>query len=256
MPSPFPGMNPYLERAAVWHGFHQRIITHMGDQLAALVGDSYIVDVETHLYLHELPAEERRLMGHSDVSVAGGPAAPSAGGAAVLNAPQELQFPAVDAERYSWLEIRDREGHRVVTAVEILSPTNKRQGPDRDDYLAKRARYMNSAIHFVEIDLLRAGTRPSPPQLPASDYYVLLTRANQLGRAGFWPLRLDERLPIVPIPLTAPDLDVTIDLQAVLNHVYDAARYGNWIYGGPPEPLLGLEQVEWARQLVPSAVVA
>ena len=69
MPSPFPGMNPYLERSEVWEGFHQRLITHMGDQLAAMVGDSYIVDVETRLYLHELSADERRFVGRSDVSV-------------------------------------------------------------------------------------------------------------------------------------------------------------------------------------------
>jgi hypothetical protein len=256
MPSPFPGMNPYLERSEVWEGFHQRIITHMGDQLAAMVGDSYIVDVETRLYLHELSADERRFVGRSDVSVAGSPTSQPATTTTLVNAPQELLFPAVDAERYSWLEIRDRTHRRIITAIELLSPTNKKQGPDRDDYLNKRARYMNSAIHFVEIDLKRAGTRPSPPPIPACDYYVLLTRAGDLGRAGFWPIPLDQRLPTIPIPLAAPDADISIDLQELLHRVYDAAHYGNWIYSGPPEPPLSAEETAWARQFLPGTAAA
>jgi hypothetical protein len=254
MPSPFPGMNPYLEQSDTWEDFHHEFISHAREMLSAQVGPNYYVKVEVRLYLHELSAEERRYFGRADVAVTGQPQPGPSAKAANVTAPLELVSPNVDVERHTSLEIRDRRNRRVVTAIEILSPTNKTPGPDRDDYLRKRSVLMIERIHFVEIDLRRGGVRPSPPLLPPCDYYVLLSRFEDRPKLGMWPLRLPDRLPVIPIPLTAPDPDVLLDLQAVLDRTYDAADYGKYIYGESPEPPLTAEQLAWARPFIPSAM--
>lgn len=251
MPSPFPGMNPFLEQNDTWEDFHHDFITRAREMLSGQVGPNYYVKVEVRLYLHELSAEERRYFGRGDVGVTGGAIPTSSSAGSTIAAPVELLMPNVDVERHSSLEIRDRRKRRVVTVLEILSPTNKTPGPDRDDYLRKRNVLMIEPIHFVEIDLRRGGQRPSPPMLPPCDYYVLLSRFEDRPKLGMWPLRLSDRLPVIPIPLTAPDPDVQLDLQAVLDRAYDAADYGKYIYGEKPEPPLSAEQLAWARPFIP-----
>jgi hypothetical protein len=164
----------------------------------------------------------------------------------------QLQLPAVEIERQSFVEIRDRRNRRVVTVVELLNPSNKTPGSDRDDYLAKRRQVLAGMTHLVEIDLRRGGTRPTPPELPSCDYYVLVSRYEQRPTIGFWPIGLQDRLPVVPIPLLAPDPDAVLDLQTVLDHTYDEADYGKYIYAETPEPPLSPEDENWARQFVPA----
>ena len=253
MPSPFPGMNPFLEQNDTWENFHHDFIARAREMLSGQVGPNYYVKVEVRLYLHELSAEERRYFGRGDVGVTGGAIPASSSADSTLAAPVELLMPNVDVERHCSLEIRDRRKRRVVTVLEILSPTNKTPGADRDDYLRKRNVLMIEPIHFVEIDLRRGGQRPSPPTLPPCDYYVLLSRFEDRPKLGMWPLRLSDRLPVIPIPLIAPDPDVQLDLQAVLDRAYDAADYGKYIYSETPEPPLSEEQLAWARPFIPQS---
>jgi hypothetical protein len=252
MPSPFPGMNPYLEQADTWEDFHSNFITHAQKALADVVGPNYVVKIEVRLYLHELSAEERRFFGKSDLGVL-----PTAGQSATgrmgrRSAPVQLQMPAVEVERHSSLEIRDGRNRRVVTAIELLSPTNKNLGPDRDDYLRKRMELFARRVNFVEIDLRRGGHRPRPPELPPCDYYALVARPDDWPHVDMWPIGLRDPLPVIPIPLTPPDADVTLDLQGVLNSVYDDADYGKYIYTETPEPPLSRDEAAWARQFLPS----
>jgi hypothetical protein len=252
MPSPFPGMNPYLEQNDSWEEFHLNFISRTQEMLAGAIGPNYLVKIEARLYIHELSAEERKLLGRADVSVSRLPGSSSTATAVVTQAaPYELSLPSVDKERYTWLEIVDRRTRRVVAVVELLSPTNKKPGPDRDEYLSKCAFLLYGSVHFVEIDLRRGGTRPQPPILPACDYYIMVKRKEDWPRAGMWPLSLRDRLPVVPIPLNAPDPEVQLDLQAVLHRVYDAADYGKYIYGEIPDPPLSPEDDAWAKQFVP-----
>jgi hypothetical protein len=164
---------------------------------------------------------------------------------------ENLQLPAVEIERHSSLEILDRRNRRVVTVIELLSPSNKTLGPDRDDYLAKRRQVLAGTTHLVEIDLRRGGTRPNLPQLPPSDYYMLVSCYADRPRLGFWPVLLRDALPVLPIPLAAPDPDVRLDLRAVLDSAYDAADYGKYIYQEMPEPPLSPSDEAWAKQFVP-----
>src|SRR5207253_8965878 len=135
---------------------------------------------------------------------------------------------------------------------ELLSPTNKTPGADRNEYLAKRAQVLAGSTHLVEIDLGREGERPRPPEIPACDYYVLVSRAEDRPHLDLWPISLRDRLPPVPIPLAAPDADILLDLQTVLHRVYDAADYGKYIYGETPQPPLSVSDAAWARQFATS----
>jgi hypothetical protein len=246
-------MNPYLEQNDTWEDFHHNFIIRAQEMLAPQVGENYLVKVEVRRYLHELSADERRYFGRADVGVAApGVSTEAPAGTSAVTAPVKLSLPAVDVERHSSLEIRDRRHRRVVTVLELLSPTNKASGPDRDEYLLKRAQILAGRTHLVEIDLRRGGQRPGPPELPRCDYYALVSRSQDRPTLGVWPINLRDPLPVVPIPLTPPDADVTLDLQALLHRVYDAVDYGKYIYGETPQPPLSDEDTAWAREFVPA----
>lgn len=253
MPSPFPGMDPYLEQNDTWEDFHLRFIAHAGDMLAGDVGDNYLVKIEARIYVRQLSEEERHFTGRADAAVteAAGAATQRAGGTALLSAPIDLVLPETEMQREPYLEVRDRRDRRVVTVLELLSPANKTPGADREAYLAKRRTLLRSMTHLVEIDLRRGGTRPQFPALPSCDYYALVSRYQDRPHVGLWPIGLRERLPPIPVPLTPPDADVVLDLQALLQRVYDAAGYGKYIYAEKPQPPLAAADDAWASALLP-----
>jgi hypothetical protein len=253
MPSPFPGMNPYLEQADVWTDFHQSYIVAIRDALRAQLDPRYIVKIDEQLYVHEPPAP-KRFLGRADVSAAWTKAKRSkTAGAAVLEPPAKVELGDVDVERLSRVEIRDRTGPQLITALEVLSPTNKYAGPDREQYEAKRREVLSSPAHFVEIDLLRGGRRMPMINLPECDYCVLVGRAEERPEAGLWPWNLREPMPTVPVPVRAPDPDARLDLQELLHHCYDSAGYHTYIYGGVPSPALSKKDAAWARKIVRDA---
>lgn len=151
-------------------------------------------------------------------------------------------------ERQAHLEIRVRASRAVVTVLELLSPTNK--GRHRDQYLLKRDKILVSSVHLVEIDLLRGGEPMPAPDRPPCDYSVVVSRAERRPEADFWPIGLRDPLPVIPIPLRGPDRDATLDLQALLNRVYDAGRYARDVYGGRPQPPLRPADEAWAARLL------
>ncbi len=250
MPSPFPGMNPYLEQADVWTDFHQSFIVSIRDALRAQVDPRYIVKIEEQLYVHEPPAEARRLIGRADLCLSPGIAGAPGAKATVLKAPACVELLDVDVEKLSRVEIRDRASRQLITAVELLSPANKYAGPDRKQYLSKRRHLLASPVHLVEIDLLRGGPRMPFSGSPDCDYCVLVSRHEQRPVAGLWPVRLREPLPVVPVPVRAPDPDARLELQPLLHRCYDSAGYQTYIYDGAPSPNLSAEDAAWAQQLL------
>jgi hypothetical protein len=158
----------------------------------------------------------------------------------------EVLLPAQDIERVAFLEIRDRKGRELVTVIELLSPSNKRAGDDRLQYLAKRREILRSSAHLVEIDLLRGWSPMPADDRPEGDYSVLVSRFERRPAAEFWPIRLRDRLPVIPIPLRPGDQDGRVDLQGVLNQAYDGPGYADFIYDGSPEPPLNPADAEWA----------
>lgn len=170
----------------------------------------------------------------------------------MLEAPTKIRLPDFDVERQSFVEIRDRRTRQVVTVIELLSPSNKRAGRDREQYLQKRAALLSAPSHFIEIDLLRGGARMPMADLPDCDYCVMVSRAEVRPVGGCWPISLTETLPTIPVPLHAPDPDARLDLQQLVHRIYDAARYGAHIYEGAPDPPLTLQQRAWADAYVPA----
>jgi hypothetical protein len=230
-------MNPYIEQDAFWQDFHLEFLPAIRGRLVAQVRPKYIVMLDEHIYVQEHAPEPRRLVGRADE---------------ILEAPVQVQIPAQEVRRIPFLEVRERLGRELITVVELLSPTNKRGGADREPYVAKREQLLKTPAHFVEIDLLRGG-RPMPlERRPKCDYSVMVSRAEARPRAGFWPIRLRHRLPVIPIPLRSGDPDARIDLQEILHHVYDATGYADFIYASRPVPALSARDAAWARALVPS----
>jgi hypothetical protein len=246
-------MNPYLEQEDVWHNFHEQFMPHVMEVLVPQVRPGYIIKIDEHVYIHELPADERWFLGRADISLTQARTPPSGSTTgALLEAPAYGHIPpAVDIVRQSFLEIRDRRNREVVTIIELLSPSNKETGPDREQYLAKRRSLLASSVHFVEIDLLRGGPRLPLQDLPDCDYYALVSRCEERPRVALWPIRVRDHLPVIPIPLRAPDPPARLDLQAILHHLYDAGGYEDYIYTGTPRPPLHPEDAAWAQQLVP-----
>lgn len=224
MPSPFPGMNPYLEQEDAWHDFHERFSPACSDVLLPQISPKYIITFGKRVFIHDVPESER---------LPGGP--------------------LVDRERQSFVQILDRETRRVVTVIELLSPSNKYAGADRDQHVAKRQQLFHSRVHLVEIDLLRGGPRLPVEGLPPCDYYVMVSRTEDRPRGALWPIALRDRLPVVPIPLAEEAPPAQLDLQPLLDRIYDAAGYRDYIYQGAPQPALSTEDAEWARQVLVSA---
>lgn len=251
MPSPFPGMNPWLEQDGLWHDFHQRLLTTMSDALAGDVSPSYYVALEEHVYIHEPPASQSRFAGRADVAIVQTAESGPATSAAVMEAPVYTTVPEpMDVVRESFIEIRNVETGFLVTVLELLSPSNKQSGYDRDAYVAKRRNYLMSDVNFIEIDLLRGGPRMPIDELGPCDYYVLVKRATERTRAGVWPIRLRDVLPTIPVPLRAPDPDVRLDLQTLLHEVHDRAGYRHRIYRGSPRPSLTTDDADRADPIV------
>ncbi len=251
MPSPFPGMNPWLEQDALWHDFHQDYLTGMRAAIAQEVAPRYYVALEEHVYIHEPPEPVARFLGRPDLAIIRTGAASVAASAAVMEAPVYTALPEpLDVVRESFIEIRDTENQYLVTVLELLSPSNKNAGYDRDAYIAKRRQYLLSDVNFIEIDLLRGGPRMPIEELTPCDYYVLVKRASERTRAGIWPIRLRDPLPPLAIPLRAPDPDARLDLQAVLHSVYDHAAYRHRIYRGMPKPKLLSDDAQWTEGMV------
>jgi hypothetical protein len=240
MPSPFPGMNPYLEQHSIWHDFHLNWVVRASGNLAKQVRPKYIVTFGELIFSLECDEIARSsLVSHTGCAAIG------------YGLPVEGTAP-IEAivEKHRYLEFRDRESRQLVTVIELLSPSSKRPGPDREQYRAKRRQLTHSGVHVVELDLLRGGPRLPLDGLPPCDYYAMVARAEDHPRAAVWPIRLRDPLPTIPVPLRAPDPDAKLDLQALLHQLYDAAGYEDYLYADEPQPALDPEQRAWAGSVL------
>jgi hypothetical protein len=245
-------MNPYIEQEEVFNDFHHGAIFVIRELLGAQLGPDLVASIEQHLYIHERPAADR-LAGRTDVAVKERYAASGVqpGGAGTIQAPAFGTLPlAVDEQRVGYVEVRDRHSRRLVTTIELLSPSNKYAGGDRESYLQKRHEVLRTNVHLVEIDLLRGGPRLPLVGMPPCDYCVLVARGQERPKAGVWPVMLRDRLPPIPIPLREGEPDASLDLQAMLDLVYDRSNYAGRIYDGAPQPALRPADAEWAAQVL------
>src|SRR5215471_228835 len=243
MPSPFPGMDPYLE--AHWRDVHARLVIYASDALQRVLPSGLRARVEESVLL-ETPKE------HEELPRQGLETRPEVG-------PAVAEPLLVQAEpepvTETFLEIIDREsGNRVVTVIEFLSPSNKSPGPNREQYLRKQRQVCSSDSNLVEIDLNRFGTHTLAFPLDhikpqgRTSYMACVRRATRRGKAEVYPMPLWERLPVVKVPLRPDDADVPLDLQALVEQCYRNGAYeGTLNYAVDPDPpLFGADQ-EWAE---------
>ena len=247
MPSPFPGMDPYLE-GALWTTLHHSLGTEIVRQLAPKLRPKYVaLPVERFVMEISGGVSVTTTSVYPDVDVVRAQSQfarqPEVG---TISAPLRLATVVSEAVPHVSVEIRNTRQRRLVTAIEILSPTNKR-GAGHQECLSKRQRLLLSAVHLLEIDLLRAGERaPMQQPLPEAPYFVLLSRAEARPMPEVWPVALDQVLPTVPVPLLPGDDDVLLDLQAAFTAAYDLPGYDLIIdYTQPPDAPLTEVESDW-----------
>lgn len=263
MPSPFPGMDPYLER--FWLSVHNTLITYLRDNLNSRLLPPDLRAEMTERVLISSPDESYRRRILPDVYVVENPAPGAAargepgaasGGVAVAE-PVVVRVgdePVVETA----LHITDLTGATLVTAIELLSASNKLPGRDREQYLRKRDEYYAGGANTVEIDLFRGGERTVPgidDYVPAGrrSPYLVITRHAQRGDEWvLYPLPLRNRLPAFPIPLRPTDNEVLIDLQPLLDRAYANGRYPI-DYARDPDPPLEGDDAAWASALLRAA---
>ena len=256
MPSPFPGMDPYLEDTTTWPDFHHRLISYISEILQPKLRPNYNARIGERVYLVSPPQSF-----YPDVTLLKTPkvireAAAAVAAAPAIREPIELMLPKEEI-REPFLEIYHRGGE-VITAIEVLSPANKAEGEGYEQYRRKQNEVLQSHAHLVEIDLLSKGlfvvacgylgTRPRG--LPPSRYLICVSRATDRSRVEAYPLKLQEPLPAFRIPLKAPDPDVVLDLQAVFEKCYENGGYADLINykNAPPAPLTE-EEEKWVKEL-------
>lgn len=254
MPSPFPGMDPYIESSKRWGDFHANLIASMRNELNARLPQGYAAETDQYVWIVEPGSPDEWI--EPDIYVAetrqhtpSRRARPRAGRVAPLT----VTLPKKLRRRRKYLRILDLESNRVVTAIEVLSPSNKLAGPDRTSYLVKRDEYLASPISFVEIDLLRCGKRfpLGAPFLNDKDYCVFVVRPWEYPHADLWAFGIRDALPEILIPVTEEVPDVTLPLRLCVDRVYDGGRYGERLpYDRPLSPRLRGPDAAWVRELL------
>jgi hypothetical protein len=248
----FPGMNPYLENPELWSEVHFGLISALARSLNAVITPKYRAAVEKRVY------EDTLLVGIPDVSVFQRSSSDSRAEVtkpqqttATLSEPLVITVPIAEETQERYLEIREVGTGTVVTVVEVLSPKNKRSGEGRVKYDAKRQAVLNSTAHLVEIDLLRAGEAKPMAGGVSSDYRILVSRADRRPAAELYPFNLRDSLPRFLLPLHSGDREPVVDLQNLLEQVYQEAALELAIdYTQQPNPPLSEADFHWIQSLL------
>jgi Protein of unknown function (DUF4058) len=273
MPSPFPGMDPYLEDPGYFPDLHGTLIAFIKQELQGRLPEAYYAQSDQYVWL-----ETTRHSVQPDVNVMRerGERRPkrrraARGGVAVAEVETGLEAsrPVIiavetiehDEHTERFVEIYERKSSRdrLVATIEVVSPANKTPShPGFDKYREKQREVLAAQAHLIEIDLLRKGTHVTavPRDIARAeagpfDYHVSLHRFDRPNEYFVYPIRLEERLPVLTIPLLPGDPEVLLDLQAAFDRAYDAGPYRKRIRYGEDRirPPLRPEQAEWAKSI-------
>lgn len=254
MPSPFPGMDPFIESQG-WEDFHMTFLIVLANRLAPALRERYIVRRQRRVYVEREPDPPRGIF--PDVTVARhdlparSESSSDAGVATIEPVTLTLSMPEPRQETY--LTLVDRLSKRVVTVIELLSPANKRAGGrGRREYRRKRDHVLESDAHLVEIDLLRGGARLTTIEpLPEGDYFAYVSRSERRPEVDVYPWRLAHRLPVIPLPLAGENESCEVDLQAIVTQAYDDICFDLILdYGAEVQPPLTDEETRWVRDVL------
>ena len=267
MPSPFPGMDPYLEDPDVFPGLHDQLIVHLAEYLQARMPEPYFAKPAQRTWIEWV---ERPRVPDVSVLIATSKQVGSTrdtGGVAVADIADNpvtitVEDLAWDERRETLVEVySNKDGRkRLVTSIEILSPSNKTRGDDaHETYQRKQREILSAEVNLVEIDLLRQGEHVTavPKDLlfercGVIDYHVCIHRFDRYRDFDVYAVQLPERLPQIAIPLLAADPTVAVDLQEILDHCYDAGPYRREVDYSvpPPRPALSPERLAWVKRVL------
>ena len=257
MPSPFPGVDPYLEHPDFWSELHNRLIVAIADDLAPHLRPKYYIAIEKRTYLGQ--ADNSFLVGIPDVAVFPQQTAMRAprnqtSSTTILNPsePVQVDVPSIEEVKETYLEIREKGKSHAITVMEILSPKNKRSKAGREVYERKRHHILASLTNLVEIDLLRGG-KPMPiiGNPPKTDYRILISRSDRRPRSDLYLFNLRDSIPSWFLPLTPREIEPIVDLQRLVNEVYDRAGFDTRIdYNQSCVPPLSEPDAAWANSLL------
>ncbi len=244
-------MDPYLEHPYLWPSVRLRLVVAFANQLGPQIRPRYVASVEERVFIENLD-NDRIPDVWVQKTVEEHPAREQHAGAAMAT-PLVVEVQQLEIHEH-YIEILDRyHDLRVVTVIELVSPSNKAAGPSRDSYLTKQRQIRKSECHLVEIDLLRRGIHvmsvPVSDLTPAKpfDYLVCVNRWPARSRFELYPIHLRDPLPTIGIPLAEPDTDVPLAIQSALEHAYQAGGYMLRVrYDEPCIPPLSANDQEWA----------
>lgn len=206
MPSPFPGMDPFLEDPKHWKTFQHQFIAGLYHTLLPGLVDRYRARVGMRSYVVEMPLFT-----------------------SVIREPHEEPF----------VEIRERGDGRLVTLLDLVSPANKTTTPGREAYLATRKLVESQRANALEIDLVTHGSPTldfARDTLPEHDYTFTVTRAGMPGKFEIYTTTVQKRLPKFKLPLAHDDRDAMLDLQDVFRRAYDLGGFAKIVRYGEPLP--------------------
>jgi hypothetical protein len=261
MPSPFPGMDPYIESPVHWPDFHGRFINALSETISETLPEAYFARIQEDAVLLEPAPPAYKVI--PDVLV-GADAPDGTSGAGVASSVATLEpttlpnIVALDPHLEYFIEIIRMPEAEVVTVVEVLSPMNK-QADGRGLYTNKRGRLLRTeSVNLVEIDLLRAGRRIQLGKpLPQSHYHAFVSRADRRPDCDVYSWTVRQKLPNIPIPLRAPTPDASADLARAFELAYQRGRYGRMIRYAepPPPPAFSPEDAAWVASLAATVAV-
>jgi hypothetical protein len=256
MKSPFPGMDPYLELH--WRDVHAALIVYIRDHLQNQLGGKLRARVEERLVVETDDIAVRSINPHARVfeSIRGDDRGGGVAVAEPVAEPPIIPFPD-EEQTETRVEIIDRATHdRLITVIELLSPSNKLGKAARNSYDIKRREIQLAGVNLVEIDLTRAGTRQLAawpiPRSHRTTFQACVTRAYDVAhrQAEIYSMPLQKPLPIIKVPLRPTDKDVVIDLQPLVEQAYRRGAYDDIDYTVPPAPALGRADAAWAAELL------
>jgi Protein of unknown function (DUF4058) len=221
MPSPFPGMDPYLEGEKIWPAFQHHLLACLYQTLLPGLVDRYRARVGQRRY-----ATTQALF------------------TSIIREDHEEEF----------IEIRQRNDSRLITLVDVVSPTNKTTAEGRQAYLDKRKEAKSSNANLVEIDLVLQGNPMldySRDGLPDWDHAVTVTRATQPERYEIYTATLQKKLPKFRLPLAGDDRDTVVDLQSTFSRCFDLGNFPSLIdYQLDPPTKLEEEDRRWMNEML------
>ena len=205
MPSPLPGMDPYLEDDKLWPAFHHQLVNCLHQVLLPGLVDRYRSRLGHRQYVTEMPL-----------------------------------FTSIIRETHQeeYIEIRQRSDGRLVSLIDVVSPANKLTPEGRQAYLDKRREGRVAQASLVEVDLVLQGQpllEYSREGLPEWNYAVTVTRSTQPDRFEIYTATLQKRLPRFRLPLATDDRDTVVDLHTAFVRSYEQGDFAKKIdYGRDP----------------------